>query len=62
MTPLPYDYYRCAPEVPGQQCHQCRRWAKHPHQTWGERTSVLHGVEAPGEAGCDFMPEGEKDE
>jgi hypothetical protein len=57
MTPLPHDYTRCQPELPGQQCDKCRRYARHPMQTWGPRTPVLHGVEAPGEAGCDYIPE-----
>lgn len=33
MTPLPFDYTRCRPNEPDDNCQNCRRWWDHPKQT-----------------------------
>lgn len=33
MTPLPFDYTRCRPKEPDDNCRNCRRWWDHPQQT-----------------------------
>lgn len=41
MPTLPFDYARCKPVAPDDNCRKCKRWAELPGQTWGERTVVV---------------------
>ena len=40
FKPLPLDFDRCKPLSESETCNTCQRWADHPNQTWGPRTSV----------------------
>ena len=55
MTPLPLDYARCAPDEPDNYCKNCKRWAEHPEQTWGERTPCVNTIGSRDNA-CIFIP------
>jgi hypothetical protein len=52
---LPLDYTRCDPYSPDIHCHNCKRFAHHPEQTWGPRTSLIIGV-IPQAANCHYIP------
>jgi len=52
---LPYDYARCHASLPDQNCKRCQRWAKHPDQTWGERTPQHECVNSLDE-NCQYIP------
>ena len=55
MKPLPFDYARCSPEAPDNYCKNCKRWAAHPEQTWGERTPNVATTNSRDEA-CIYIP------
>jgi hypothetical protein len=57
MRPLPYDYTRCQPTVPGPRCENCRRWAAHPEQTHNPRGQSYVRVQGPGDAACIYIPD-----
>ena len=51
FKPLPFDYERCDPRPYTEEiCKTCERWASHPQQTFGERTSINQYL--PGKPGC----------
>jgi hypothetical protein len=52
---LPFDYSRCKPDLPDAFCRNCKRWADHPNQTWGERTPCNYGVENSTDFECRFI-------
>lgn len=52
---LPFDYSRCNPVTIGSFCLHCKRWAKHPNQTWGERTPQS-SVDGPNSEDCRYIP------
>lgn len=52
---LPYDYARCMAILPDHNCKQCQRWAKHPDQTWGQRTPVYEAINSLDER-CQHIP------
>ena len=54
MRTLPFDCHRCKPNIPGDKCHECLRWADLPGQTYGPRTAVVFVI-GPGETGCSFI-------
>lgn len=41
MTALPFDYARCKPVDPDQNCRNCKRWAELPGQTFCEQTALV---------------------
>jgi len=55
MTPLPFDYSRCHPAKADTWCKQCRRWANHPNQTWGDRTPAYQCAGSDSES-CAYIP------
>lgn len=60
MRTLPFDFYRCKPELPDANCMNCLRWADMPGQTWGERTPCVHGQENSTTENCGYTPIQEK--
>lgn len=59
---LPFDYERCQPDLPDAFCRNCKRWADHPKQTWGERTPVNYGRENSADHNCRFIKVEDGDE
>lgn len=55
MRTLPYDFYRCYPEKPDENCRKCLRWADLPGQTWGPRTGSVMNYNST-EEGCGYTP------
>jgi hypothetical protein len=54
LTTLPWDCYRCAPQITEEKCTKCLRWKDIEGQTWGPRTPLSFAV--PDGEGCDFIP------
>lgn len=52
---LPYDYARCDPDRPNEDCDNCKRYANHPDQTWGPRTPVKMAL-LPHSESCNYIP------
>lgn len=52
---LPFDDSRCNPVIIGSSCLDCKRWANHPNQTWGERTPQF-SVDGPKSKDCRYIP------
>lgn len=57
MRPLPYDYTRCMPQHPGEQCNNCRRWWDHPQQTYDPYGQSRVFVTRPGDRACIYIPD-----
>lgn len=41
MTALPFDVTRCRPQALSAQCENCKRWADHPEQVFGNVTPLV---------------------
>lgn len=57
MRPLPYDYTRCRPAEPGEQCNNCRRWSAHPDQTFRPEGQSFVSVTRPKTTACIYIPD-----
>ena len=55
MRVLPFDYVRCIPTEPDQNCHNCKRWYHHPEQANGEFTSIQFVIKST-DPGCIYIP------
>lgn len=58
---LPYDYSRCLPTKPDNNCRNCLRWADMPGQTWGPRTPMVYGRVGGADPKCDRIPNNNKE-
>lgn len=52
---LPFDDARCKPVILDVWCSNCKRWADHPKQTWGERTPQFSAL-SPHSESCRYIP------
>lgn len=56
MTPLPFDYTRCRPQEPDDNCRNCRRWADHPQQTHNQHGQAYVVTKNSRNMACTHMP------
>jgi hypothetical protein len=55
MTALPYDVTRCRPQTASIQCANCKRWADHPEQVFGNITPLVSATR-PRDPVCVYVP------
>jgi hypothetical protein len=55
MTALPYDVTRCRPQATSIQCANCKRWADHPEQVFGNVTPLVN-ASSQRDPACVYVP------